>query len=46
MTDFKNTIFDGPIATHCRATYKGSGYDPEDLAGKPHIGIANTFSER
>lgn len=45
MTDFKNTIFDGPIATHCRATYKGSGYDPEDLAGKPHIGIANTFSE-
>ncbi|WP_419024574.1 dihydroxy-acid dehydratase [Emergencia sp.] len=43
--DFTNKIFDGPIATHCRATYKGSGYDPRDLANRPHIGIANAFSE-
>ena len=45
MEKFSNKIFEGPIATHCRATYKGSGYDPEDLASKPHIGIANTFSD-
>lgn len=42
---FVNKIFDGPVAAHCRATYKGSGYDPRELAGRPHIGIANAFSE-
>ncbi len=43
--EFTNKIFEGPIATHCRATYKGSGYDPADLAHRPHIGIANAYSE-
>jgi dihydroxy-acid dehydratase len=43
--DYKNEIFVGPLAAHCRATYKGSGYDPADLASKPHIGIANSFSD-
>lgn len=43
--EFTNPIFAGPIATHCRSTYKGSGYDPKDLAHRPHIGIANAFSE-
>ncbi len=42
---FKNTVFEGPIATHCRATYKGSGYDPRELEHRPHIGIANAFSD-
>ena len=43
--EFKKEIFEGPVATHCRATYKGAGYDPCDLASRPHIGIANTYSE-
>lgn len=42
---FQNDIFAGPLAAHCRATYKGCGYDPEQLANRPHIGIANTYSE-
>lgn len=42
---FVNSVFDGSIAAHCRATYKGSGYDPDLLANHPHIGIANAFSE-
>lgn len=42
---FQNDIFAGPLAAHCRATYKGSGYDPKQLADRPHIGIANAFSE-
>ena len=42
---FQKDIFTGPIAAHSRATYKGSGYDPDDLAGRPHIGIANAYSE-
>lgn len=43
--EYKKDIFAGQVATHCRATYKGCGYDPEDLAGRPHIGIANAYSE-
>ena len=42
---FQNDIFVGPLAAHCRATYKGSGYDPKQLTDRPHIGIANAFSE-
>lgn len=38
-------VFEGRTGTHCRATYKGAGFDPEELARKPHIGIANTYSE-
>lgn len=43
--NFKNKVFEGPIATHCRAAYKGSGYDPAELEHRPHIGIANAFSD-
>lgn len=43
--EFQKNIFSGPVAAHCRATYKGCGYDPRDLASRPHIGIANAFSE-
>ena len=42
---FLKENFDGPKAAHARAVYKGSGYTPEELPYKPHIGIANTFSE-
>ncbi len=42
---FVKTIMDGDAAAHSRAVYKGSGYTPEELGRKPHIGIANTFSE-
>ncbi|MCX7614392.1 MAG: dihydroxy-acid dehydratase [Clostridiales bacterium] len=42
--DFVNKNFVGDAAAHRRATYKGCGYDPEDL-NRPHIGIANTFNE-
>ena len=41
---FKSKYFNGQKAAHRRAVYKGCGYDPEDM-NKPHIGIANTFSE-
>lgn len=43
--EFRKEIFEGPTAAHCRATYKGSGYDPNELAYRPHIGIANAYSE-
>ena len=42
---FVKDIMDGDAAAHSRAVYKGSGYTPEELGRKPHIGIANTFSE-
>ena len=42
--EFENKHFTGPDVSHRRATYKGCGYDPQDL-NRPHIGIANTFSE-
>ncbi len=42
---FVKENFEGAKAAHARAVYKGSGYTPEELPGKPHIGIANTFSE-
>lgn len=42
--DFINKNFIGATASHRRATYKGCGFDPTDL-NRPHIGIANTFSE-
>lgn len=42
--EFVNKHFTGADVSHRRATYKGCGYDPQDL-NRPHIGIANTFSE-
>ena len=44
MKDFNQKYFTGDSAAHSRSVYKGSGYDPQDL-NRPHIGIANTFSE-
>lgn len=42
---FNSQYFSGDsTAALRRATYKGSGFDPEDM-NRPHIGIANTFSE-
>lgn len=42
---FKKEIFCGATQASRRATYKGSGYDPDDLKNRPHIGIANTYSD-
>ena len=36
--------FSGPTAAHRRQIYRGSGYTSDDFK-RPHIGIANTFSE-
>ncbi len=41
---FENKLFAGEGMAYRRATYKGCGYDPADL-DRPHIGIANTFSD-
>lgn len=35
----------GPDAAHRRVIYKGAGYSDQDIRNKPHVGIANTFSE-
>ncbi len=37
--------FGGSNAAHRRTIYEGCGYDAEDLKNKPHIGIANTYTE-
>jgi dihydroxy-acid dehydratase len=42
--EFENKYFDGPNAAHRRQIYKGAGYFGDDFK-RPHIGIANTFSE-
>jgi dihydroxy-acid dehydratase len=39
-----NGNFSGPTAAHRRQIYKGAGYLGEDFE-RPHIGIANAFSE-
>ncbi len=39
-----NKYFSGPGAAHRRQIYKGAGYYGEDFK-RPHIGIANAFSE-
>ncbi len=43
MTRFVSK-FIGPMAASRRSVYKGAGYTDADMA-KPHIGIANAFSE-
>lgn len=40
----ETNYFEGPGAAHRRQIYKGAGYVNEDFH-KPHIGIANAFSE-
>jgi len=37
--------WDGPGAAHRRVIYKGAGFSDRDIRNKPHIGIANAFSE-
>jgi dihydroxy-acid dehydratase len=43
MTDW-SSLFTGPEAAHRRQIYKGAGYMDDDF-GKPHIGVANAWSE-
>jgi dihydroxy-acid dehydratase len=40
-----NDLWNGPGAAHRRVIYKGAGYSDDDIRTKPHIGIANTFTE-
>lgn len=40
----KERLFVGPAAAHRRQIYKGAGYKDDDF-GKPHIGIANAWTE-
>jgi len=40
-----NRFWDGPEAAHRRVIYKGAGFSDSDIRNKPHIGIADTFSE-
>ena len=40
-TDYWN----GHEAAHRRIMYKGAGYSDEDIRHKPHIGVANTFTD-
>ncbi len=39
-----NGMFTGPGSAHRRQIYKGAGYTHDDF-GKPHIGIANAWTE-
>ncbi len=40
-----NDLWNGPGAAHRRTIYKGAGYSDHDIRTKPHIGIANAFTE-
>lgn len=42
---FKQPFFDGNSKVNARSVYKGCGCTPDELGKRPHIGIANTFSE-
>ena len=37
--------WNGNDAAHRRIMYKGAGYSDEDIRNKPHIGVANTFTD-
>ena len=37
--------WNGHEAAHRRIMYKGAGYSDEDIRNKPHIGVANTFTD-
>lgn len=41
----KKNYWNGHEAAHRRIMYKGAGYSDEDIRHKPHIGIANTFTD-
>lgn len=40
----RHRLFIGPEAAHRRQIYKGAGYMDDDF-GKPHIGVANAWTE-
>lgn len=44
VTGFTNKYFELPTAAHRRQIYRGAGYFGDDFK-RPHIGVANTFSE-
>ncbi len=44
MITGQSNLFVGPEAAHRRQIYKGAGYMDDDF-GKPHIGVANAWSE-
>lgn len=44
MIEDVNRYFLGPEAAHRRQIYRGAGYTDKDF-GRPHIGIANAWSE-
>lgn len=44
MLPERKGMFEGPEAAHRRQIYKGAGYSDDDF-GKPHIGIANAWTE-
>ena len=37
--------WNGNDAAHRRIMYKGAGYADDDIRYKPHIGVANTFTD-
>ena len=37
--------WNGHDAAHRRIMYKGAGYSDKDIRHKPHIGVANTFTD-
>lgn len=37
--------WNGNDAAHRRIMYKGAGYSDDDIKNKPHVGVANTFSD-
>lgn len=41
----KKDYWNGPEAAHRRIMYKGAGYGDDDIRNKPHIGVANTFTD-
>lgn len=43
MTNWE--YWNGNNAAHRRIMYKGAGYSDEDIKERPHIGVANTFSD-
>ncbi|MGE5541459.1 MAG: dihydroxy-acid dehydratase [Bacillota bacterium] len=40
-----NPRFEGKGAAHRRAIYRGCGYGSRDISSRPHIGVANAWSE-
>jgi dihydroxy-acid dehydratase len=41
----KKNYWNGHDAAHRRIMYKGAGYSDDDIRHKPHIGVANTFTD-